>query len=53
VEHGVLYSGQDAGLIEAIEPAGDVVRRVAEEAEALLRDVSGRVLLEEEALRTE
>ncbi len=46
VEHGVLYSGQDAGLIEAIEPAGDVVRRVAGEAEALLRDVPGQVLPE-------
>jgi len=32
VEHGVLPSGQSAGLITAIESAGDVVRRTAEEA---------------------
>jgi NAD(P)H-dependent flavin oxidoreductase YrpB (nitropropane dioxygenase family) len=34
----VLYSGQTAGLIDAIEPAGTVVARVVTEAAALLRE---------------
>jgi NAD(P)H-dependent flavin oxidoreductase YrpB (nitropropane dioxygenase family) len=32
-----LFFGQDAGLIDAIEPAGAIVRRIASEAEAILR----------------
>ncbi|SRR6266542_557623 len=32
-----LFIGQDAGLIDAIEPAGDVVRSIASEAESILR----------------
>ena len=36
VDEGVLMIGQDAGLIDRVEPAGDVVRRIAAEAEALL-----------------
>ena len=32
-----LFIGQDAGLIDAIEPAGDVVHRIVREAEAILR----------------
>jgi NAD(P)H-dependent flavin oxidoreductase YrpB (nitropropane dioxygenase family) len=36
--------GQDAGLIESIEPAADVVRRIVEEAERLLVRRAGEVL---------
>ena len=35
-----LFAGQSSGLVHAVEPAGDVVRRVAAEAEALLTRVS-------------
>jgi NAD(P)H-dependent flavin oxidoreductase YrpB (nitropropane dioxygenase family) len=31
-----LFIGQDAGLIDAIEPAGDVVRRIVRDADAIL-----------------
>lgn len=34
--HGVLPAGQSAGLISSVESAGDVVRRTAEEAAAVL-----------------
>ena len=37
VPNGALLVGQDAGLIETIEPAGDVVRRIVLEAEDILR----------------
>jgi len=46
VEHGLLYAGQDAGLIDAVEPAGDIVRRLSEEAEALLVDLAARVVVD-------
>lgn len=36
IEHGVLPSGQSAGLIASIEGAGDVVRRTAGEATRIL-----------------
>ncbi|MGE3916692.1 MAG: NAD(P)H-dependent flavin oxidoreductase [Hyphomicrobiaceae bacterium] len=36
VTTGVLPAGQSAGLIHAVESAGDVVRRIAEEAAAVL-----------------
>jgi len=36
IEHGVLPSGQSAGLIDSIERAGDVVRRTADEATRIL-----------------
>jgi NAD(P)H-dependent flavin oxidoreductase YrpB (nitropropane dioxygenase family) len=36
-----LFLGQDAGLIDAIEPAGEIVRRVVAEAEDILRRVAG------------
>jgi enoyl-[acyl-carrier protein] reductase II len=36
VVNGVLPSGQSAGLIHAIESAGDIVRRTAEEAASVL-----------------
>lgn len=32
-----LFAGQSAGLVGSIEPAGDLVRRIAAEAERLLR----------------
>jgi NAD(P)H-dependent flavin oxidoreductase YrpB (nitropropane dioxygenase family) len=32
-----LFYGQDAGLIDALEPAGSIVRRLVEEADAILR----------------
>jgi NAD(P)H-dependent flavin oxidoreductase YrpB (nitropropane dioxygenase family) len=37
-EEAVLYTGQTAGLIEAVEPAAAVVARVVAEAAALLRE---------------
>jgi NAD(P)H-dependent flavin oxidoreductase YrpB (nitropropane dioxygenase family) len=36
VDNGFLLIGQDAGLIDAIEPAGQVVERIAREAEEIL-----------------
>ena len=36
-EHGSLLIGQDAGLIDSIEPAGALVERLAADAEAALR----------------
>lgn len=36
-ERGELNFGQSAGLIDAVEPCADVVRRLTEEAEDLLR----------------
>jgi nitronate monooxygenase len=35
-EHTPLLFGQDAGLIEAIEPAGEVVARLVREAHAVI-----------------
>ena len=37
VEHGSAASGQSAGLVHDIRPAGDVVASIVEEAEAILR----------------
>ena len=39
----VLYAGQSVGLLDRVEPAGDIVRRIAEGAEARLREVAGVV----------
>ena len=39
-EHGSLLIGQDAGLVDAIEPAGPLVERLVAEAEAALRSRS-------------
>lgn len=36
VENGMLLMGQDAGLIDAVLPAGEVVQRMAMEAEEIL-----------------
>jgi NAD(P)H-dependent flavin oxidoreductase YrpB (nitropropane dioxygenase family) len=38
IEEGSLAMGQDAGLINDIPPAGEVVTRIAEEAEEILRN---------------
>jgi NAD(P)H-dependent flavin oxidoreductase YrpB (nitropropane dioxygenase family) len=38
VDEAVLYTGQGAGLIDSVEPAGAVVERIVADAEALLRD---------------
>jgi hypothetical protein len=38
--------GQDAGLIDSIEPAGPLVERLAAEAEKALRE-RGRLLLKD------
>ncbi|HEY7575203.1 MAG TPA: nitronate monooxygenase, partial [Thermoanaerobaculia bacterium] len=36
-EDAALFYGQDAGLIDALEPAGSIVRRIVDEAEEILR----------------
>ena len=35
-DHAPLFIGQDAGLIDAVEPAGSIVERLVREAEAIL-----------------
>jgi enoyl-[acyl-carrier protein] reductase II len=42
VEEGGLPAGQIAGLIMAVEPAGEIVRRIMAEARAVLEDGLGR-----------
>jgi len=42
LEMGVMPSGQSAALIERVEQAGDVVRRVAGEAATVLKRLGGR-----------
>jgi NAD(P)H-dependent flavin oxidoreductase YrpB (nitropropane dioxygenase family) len=37
-DNAIVMIGQTAGLIDAIEPAGDLVRRISADAEAILRD---------------
>ena len=39
-EEGALFMGQDAGLIDSIEPAGEIVRRIVADAEEILRRLS-------------
>lgn len=41
VENGVLPAGQSCGLIHDAPPAGDIVRRIAAEAEAVLARLAG------------
>ena len=38
VEEATIALGQTAGLIESIEPAGDLVRRISADAEAIIRE---------------
>ena len=44
VENASLLYGQDAGLIEEILPAAEVIRRTVEEAEAIISGRLGRVI---------
>jgi NAD(P)H-dependent flavin oxidoreductase YrpB (nitropropane dioxygenase family) len=44
-ERGNLLMGQDAGLIDSIEPAGELVARLAADAERVLRD-AGRLVVD-------
>jgi NAD(P)H-dependent flavin oxidoreductase YrpB (nitropropane dioxygenase family) len=44
VANGSLLIGQDAGLIDSVEPAAAIVTRLVREAEELLRRRSGEVL---------
>lgn len=41
VARGAVQAGQGVGLVDRIEPAGEVVRQLAEEAEALVRAAAG------------
>ena len=52
VANGTLLVGQDAGLIDAVEPAGDVVRRIVLEAEDILGSRVSEVLPADERNRT-
>ncbi|MDQ2952462.1 MAG: nitronate monooxygenase, partial [Chloroflexota bacterium] len=45
-ERGALLMGQDAGLIDSIEPAGALVKRLAADAENALRERVGLVMRE-------
>jgi nitronate monooxygenase len=36
-----LYAGQSAGLIDAVQPAETIVRRLVEEAETILGRLAG------------
>ena len=44
VDETPLSMGQDAGLVNDIPPAGEIVRRIAEEAEAVLVERMPKVL---------
>ena len=35
-DDGLMWIGQSAGLIDSVEPAGDVVRRIVAEAEEII-----------------
>lgn len=43
-EGSFVLSGQSAGLIDAVEPAGLIVERIVQEAETLLRDRAAALL---------
>ena len=38
VEYQALWLGQSAGLVDSVEPAGELVRAIVAEAEAILRE---------------
>jgi len=44
-DEGAIMVGQTAGLIDRIEPAADLVRRISREAEAILRERLPRLLV--------
>src|SRR5690606_23749540 len=48
VRRGAVQAGQGVGLVDRVEPAADLVRRLADEAEAHLRAVAGLVAEEAE-----
>ena len=37
-DYWLMWFGQSAGLLDAVEPAGDIVRRIVAEAEEILRE---------------
>jgi len=43
VENGVLPAGQSCGLVGSVAPAGEVVRQIVREAEAVLDRLCRRV----------
>lgn len=43
-EYAAVRAGNAAGLVNAIEPAGDILRRIVAEAEAILRARPGQLL---------
>ncbi len=43
-DHATVYVGQTAGLIESIEPAGELVRQISADAETILRERLPRLL---------
>jgi NAD(P)H-dependent flavin oxidoreductase YrpB (nitropropane dioxygenase family) len=43
-DRGAIMLGQTAGLIDRVEPAADLVRQIASDAEAILRDRLPRLL---------
>ena len=43
-DRGAIMLGQTAGLIDRIEPAADLVRQIARDAESILRDRLPRLL---------
>ena len=45
VDNGALLFGQDAGLIDAVEPAGQIVERPVFEAEQILRERMSTLLM--------
>ena len=38
MEYQALWLGQSAGLVDSVEPAGDIVRAIVAEAERILRE---------------
>jgi NAD(P)H-dependent flavin oxidoreductase YrpB (nitropropane dioxygenase family) len=46
-QYALLWAGQSAGLIDAVVPAGDVVREIARDAEAVVRTQLPAVLRDE------
>jgi len=47
-DRGTLLMGEDAGLIDAIEPAGALVTRLASDAEAALRECERLLVTDEQ-----
>jgi NAD(P)H-dependent flavin oxidoreductase YrpB (nitropropane dioxygenase family) len=51
IEEGSLSMGQDAGLIQDIPPAADIVRRIAQEAEEILARKLPRLLTHDSEIK--